>query len=186
MNRLCCCLMALVATATTLHAQYNPASNTLSTEAQAAWNRTYKNVLEGAAQMPEDKWSYRPTPEAMSFRDIIAHVADSAMGSCSGLNGARKNIGAAKMQTKAELIAALKTAQAECDTAYAPNDAKDLELVTGGMGAPRTRLTSLWGNTVHIEHEYAQMAVHIRINGIVPASTAGRMPAPPPAAPKPM
>ncbi len=175
MKRLCLCIIALAAATSTLHAQYNPASNTLSTEAQKAWNRTFKNVGEGAGQMPEDKYSYKPTPESMSFRDIIAHVADSAMGACSSLNGARKTAGAAQMKTKAELADALKAAQAECDKAYAPDDAKDLEMVTGGFGGPQTRLSSLWGNTVHIEHEYAQMAVQIRINGIVPASTADRM-----------
>ena len=159
-----------------LHAQTAPA-NQFTTEAQAAWNRTFHNVTEGAQQMAEDKYSYKPTPESMSFRDIIAHVADSAMGACSSLNGERRSAGAAQMKTKDELLGALKAAQAECDKAYAPDDSTMGKMVGGGPMGSHTRLTTLWGNTVHIEHEYAQMTVHLRINGVVPPSTAER-PAP--------
>jgi hypothetical protein len=173
MKVVCCGVLVMATALTALHAQSSAGANQLTTEAQAAWNRTYHNVLEGAQQMPEDKYSYKPTPESMSFRDIIAHVADSAMGACSSLDGARKTAGAAQMKTKDELLGALKAAQAECDKAYAPDDAKGMQMVPG-FGGQQTRLSSLWGNTVHIEHEYAQMAVHLRINGVVPPSTAER------------
>lgn len=153
-------------------AQGAPGANPLTTEAQQAWNRTMHNVIAAAEYMPADKYGYKPTPESMSFRDMVAHVADSAMRACSSLDGARKTAGAAKMQSKDELLGALNAAQAECGKAYAPDDATATQMITGGYGGPHTRLTSLWGNTVHIEHEYAQMAVHLRINGIVPPSTA--------------
>jgi hypothetical protein len=153
-----------------LYAQTDP----LSTEVKQAWTRTMNNVVAAAEKMPEDGYAFKPTPESMSFRDIVAHVADSAMGACSGINGERKNIGAAKMQTKADLAGALKAAQEECDKAYTLTDAKAVEMMTGGRGAPRSRLSTLWGNTVHIEHEYAQMAVHLRLKGIVPPSSEGR------------
>jgi uncharacterized damage-inducible protein DinB len=121
--------------------------------------------------MPEESYAYKPTPESMSFRDLVAHTADSAMGSCSALNGERKSAGAAKMQTKAELVGAMKAAQAECEKAYTLTDAKGLEVFKGGRGGPRSRLSALWGNTVHIEHEYAQMAVLLRMKGVVPPSS---------------
>jgi hypothetical protein len=177
MRRLTFCVLALAAGAlTALHAQTAPATNNLTTEAQQAWNRTFHNVTAAAEQMPEDKYSYKPTPESMSFRDIVAHVADSAMGACSGLSGARRNAGAAQMKTKEELLGALKAAQTECEKAYTPDDSKATEMVGAGPGGQRSRLTALWGNTVHIEHEYAQMAVHLRLNGVVPPSTAERPP----------
>ena len=172
MRRLCVCVFGLtMAAACALHAQN---SNPLSTEAQQAWTRTMNNVLAGAEKMPEGDYAFKPTPESMSFRDIVAHAADSAMGACSGYNGERKSAGAAQMQSKADLIGALKAAQAECEKAYTPNDAKAVEMMTGGRGGPRSRLSSLWGNTVHIEHEYAQMAVLLRLKGQVPPSSEGR------------
>lgn len=153
-----------------LHAQTDP----LSTEAKQAWTRTMNNVIAAAEKMPEDNYAFKPTAESMSFRDLVAHVADSAMGSCSTINGERKNAGAAQMQAKADLMGALKAAQTECDKAYTLTDAKAVEMMTGGRGGPRSRLSTLWGNTVHIEHEYAQMAVHLRLKGVVPPSSEGR------------
>jgi DinB superfamily len=172
MRRLCLCIFGLTLGAVFAVNAQN--SNPLSTEAQQAWNRTMNNVIAAAEKMPEDGYAFKPTPESMSFRDIVAHTADSAMGACSGLNGERKTAGAAQMQTKADLVGALKAAQAECEKTYAPNDAKAVEMMTGGRGGPRSRLSSLWGNTVHIEHEYAQMTVHLRLKGIVPPSSEGR------------
>ena len=157
-----------------LYAQTDP----LSTEAKQAWTRTMNNVIAAAEKMPEDAYSFKPFPESMSFAAIVAHVADSAMGSCSAINGERKSLGAAQMTSKADLTAALKTAQAECDKAYTQTDAKAVEMMTGGRGGPRSRLSTLWGNTVHIEHEYAQMSIHLRLKGIVPPSSEGRGGAP--------
>ena len=157
-----------------LRAQTPPSANPLTTEAQQAWNRTINNVLAAAEKMPEDGYAYKPTSESMSFQAIVAHTADSALGSCSAFNGERKNGGAAQMKTKAELLESLKAAQAECEKAYTPNDTKAMEMMTGGRGGPRSRLSTLWGNTVHIEHEYAQMAVDLRLKGIVPPSSERR------------
>jgi hypothetical protein len=170
MRRISILLTGLVLGSGALYSQTDP----LSTEVKQAWTRTMNNVIAAAEKMPEEGYAYKPTPESMSFRDIVAHVADSAMGACSALNGERKSAGAAKMQTKADLAGALKAAQAECDKAYTLTDAKAVEMITGGRGGPRSRLSTLWGNTVHIEHEYAQMAVHLRIKGFVPPSSEGR------------
>ena len=151
-------------------------TNPLSTEAQQAWTRTMTNIIGAAEKMPEDAYAFKPTPESMSFRDLVAHTADAAMGTCSAFSGERKNAGAAQMQTKADLAGALKTAQAECEKAYSSlTDAKAVEMIAGRMGT-RSRLSTLWGNTVHIEHEYAQMAVLLRLKGVVPPSTAARAP----------
>ena len=171
MKHLCLGVFALtVGGAAVLNAQSNP----LSTEAQQAWNRTMNNVVAAAEKMPDDGYAYKPTPESMSFRDLVAHTADSAMGSCSAINGERKNAGAAQMQSKSDLVGALKAAQAECEKAYTPDDAKAVQAMAGGRGPARSRLTTLWGNTVHIEHEYAQMAVQLRLKGLVPPSSEGR------------
>ena len=153
-----------------LQAQENP----LSTEAQQAWNRTKGNLAAAAQKMPEESYNFKPSPESQSFRDIVAHTADSAMGSCSAYNGERKPGGAASLTAKADLVAALNAGLAECDKAYGSlTDAKAAEMVQGPRGS-RSRIGMLYGNTIHLEHEYAQMAVHLRIKGIVPPSSEGR------------
>jgi len=125
--------------------------------------------------MPEDNYGFKPAPESQSFRELVAHTADSAMGACSGYNGERKTAGAASMTSKADLVAALSAAMAECDKAYGSiTDAKATEMIAG-RGGNQSRLGSLYRNTIHIEHEYAQMAVHFRLKGLVPPSSEGRM-----------
>jgi hypothetical protein len=149
-------------------------SDPLSTEARQSWTRTKNNIIAAAEKMPEENYTFKPAPESQSFRDLIAHSADSAMGACSGYNGERKQAGAASMNAKAELVGAIKTAMAECDKAYESlTDAKATEMIQG-RGGSRSRIGTLYGNTIHMEHEYAQMAVHFRLKGLVPPSSEGR------------
>lgn len=163
--------LSLAACASLLLAQGDPLSN----EARQAWNRTKNNVVAAANKMPESDYDFKPAPESQSFRQLVAHTADSAMGVCSAFSGERKMAGAASKTTKADLMDALKSAMDECDKAYGSlTDAKATEMIEGRMGS-RSRLGTLYGNTVHIEHEYAQMAVHLRLKGQVPPSSEGRM-----------
>jgi len=162
--------VAVAALAFTLQAQENP----LSTEAQQAWARTKNNIIAAAEKMPEANYGFKPAPESQSFGVLVAHTADSAMRTCSALNGEPKQAGAGSMTGKADLLSALNAAMAECDQAYGSlTDATAVEMIAGRRGS-RSRLGTLYGNTIHIEHEYAQMAVHFRLNGLVPPSSEGR------------
>ena len=148
--------------------------DSLSTEARQAWNRTKNFVVAAANKMPEEHYSYKPAPESQSFGDLVAHTANSALGACSGYMGERKRGGVDGSSSKADLVAALESAAAECDGAYRSlTDAKATEMVQGRRRT-RSRLGTLYGNTIHIEHEYAQMAVHMRANGLVPPSSEDR------------
>ena len=162
-------LVAAFAAALPLQAQ-----NTLSSEAQQAWTRTQGNTVAAAERMPEESYSFKPAPESQSFGELVAHTANSAMGACSGVNGASKQAGADAKGSKAAMVAALKAAMAECEKAYgALTDANATDMIEGRRGK-RSRLGTLYGNTIHIEHEYAQMAVHLRLKGLVPPSSDRR------------
>jgi hypothetical protein len=153
-----------------LSAQDNPLSN----EVRQSWTRTWNNVVAAAEKMPEEHYAFKPAPESQSFRDLVAHTADSAMGACTGFSGERRTAGARDMTTKADLVGAIKAAGAECEKAYgALTDQTATQMVTGPRGS-RSRLGTLYGNVIHIEHEYAQMAVHFRLKGLVPPSSEGR------------
>src|SRR4051812_3267234 len=88
--------------------------SSLASEAQQAWNRTKNNLLAAAEKMPEENYSFKPSPESQSFKDLVAHTADSAGGVCSGYNGQRRQLGASSKTSKADLVAALKEGVAEC------------------------------------------------------------------------
>ena len=170
MNRFLVMLMAVGFGVAQLAAQGNP----LSIEAQQAWARTSGNVVKAAEKMPEADYSFKPAPESQTFGDLIAHTANAAMGTCAGVSGERKQAGADASGPKAAMVTALKAAMTECEKAYgALTDANATDMIEGRRGA-RSRLGTLYGNTIHIEHEYAQMAVHMRLKGIVPPSSEGR------------
>ena len=76
-------VVSLALSALSLCAQDNPLSN----EARMSWNRTKGNLLGAAEKMPADAYSFKPTPESMSFQDLVTHTADSGMGACSMFNG---------------------------------------------------------------------------------------------------
>lgn len=163
-------IMMAVAIASPLMAQGNP----MSQEAQRVWNRTKSMIVAAASKMPEEHYSFKPAPESQSFGDLVAHTANAAMASCSGIGGERKRAGVNGSSSKADLVAAIDAAMAECDAAYgALTDSNATDMIAGRRGqSPRIGL--LYRNTIHIEHEYAQMAVHMRFNGLVPPSSEGR------------
>jgi hypothetical protein len=119
----------------------------------------------------KQNYDFKPAAESQSFKVLVSHTADSAMAPARLSTVALKSWARRLCRAKAELVEALKKGLAECDTAYGGlTDAKATEMVEA-RGAQRSRLTILWGNTVHMEHEYAQMAVHLRLKGVVPPSS---------------
>lgn len=168
MHRFLSTLLAVVfAAALPLLAQDNP----LSDEARQSWNRTRGNLMAAAERMPADKYSFKPAPESQSFGTLVAHTASSAVRSCSGLIGDRRQVSLDGTDSKESLVAALSSGLEVCDRAYgALTDASATDMIAGRRGS-RSLLGSLYGNTIHLEHEYAQMAVHFRLNGLVPPSS---------------
>jgi hypothetical protein len=153
-----------------LMAQDNP----LSSEAQQSWNRTRGNLMAAAERMPAENYSFKPAPESQTFGQLVAHTASSAMRSCSRVSGEAKQSTADAAGSKESIVAALAAGLDECDKAYgALTDATATDMIAGRRGS-RSRLGSLYGNTIHLEHEYAQMAVHLRLNELVPPSSDPR------------
>src|SRR5947207_11285043 len=53
-----------------------PACTTLSCDVQGDWERT-KTLLIGLVNaMPDDKWSFKPTPAQQTFAERALHIAD--------------------------------------------------------------------------------------------------------------
>src|SRR3954452_25204996 len=93
-------------------------ANPLSTEAKQAYTGIKNNLTKMAEAMPEENYAFKPVPEIRSFAQLVGHVADSQLRTCSTVNGSPKTPSASSKTAKAELVAALKESFAECDTAY--------------------------------------------------------------------
>jgi hypothetical protein len=164
-------LSAMLATTALLPAQ---TANPLSTEAKQAYTGIKNNLLKMAEKMPEENYSFKATPEVRTFGQLVGHVADSQLRTCSAVNGTSKTPGASSKTSKADLVAALKESIAECDTAYdSLTDATAPEMIKTARGQ-RSKLGALVGNTTHDNEEYGYMSVYLRLKGVVPPSSEGK------------
>ncbi len=151
----------------------NAQTSALITEGKASYTSIKNNLLKAADKMPEDAYSFKPTPELQSFGERVAHVAGQ-IGQCSALTGERKPNQATGKTAKADLVAALKASFDACDAAWDAMDEKAaMEMVAGRGGAQRPKIAVLIGNTLHIDEVYGTMTVYMRLKGVVPPSSEG-------------
>jgi uncharacterized damage-inducible protein DinB len=130
-------------------------------------------VVAAAEKMPEDNYSFKPTPDVRSFGQLVGHLADSQYFFCSTAAGENKSSGGVEKNktSKADLIAALKDAVAYCTKTYAAmTDAKGSEMVKM-MNFDVARLTVLSANTAHDYEHYGNMVTYMRLKGIVPPTS---------------
>jgi len=152
----------------------------LVTEVQNMFNAVKGNISKSADQFPEDKYTWQPTPEVRSWARLIAHIADDNNGACSGIIGEQRPArldtedtanSAANKTTKAELTKALGESFARCDKAFTMvTDANMME-----RSGNRSKIGMLMYNTSHINEHYGNVVTYMRLNNMVPPSTAGRM-----------
>ena len=152
-----------------LHGQTNP----LIAEAKQQYAGIKNNLLRAADKMPEENYSFKPTPELQTFAQRVAHVAGQ-IGACSSVKGEQKRSDAGSKTSKADLVAALKASFDECDAAWDSITDTTATQMIAGRGGQRSKLGVMIGNTVHIDEVYGTMTVYMRLKGLVPPSSEGR------------
>ena len=132
------------------------------------------NAVIGAAQkMPEENYSFKPTPDVRSFGQLVGHVADASYMFCSQASGEAnpmKDIEKTKT-SKADLVAAVKDAVAYCNKAFdSMTDVKGSQMVKL-FNFDLARLTLFSLNTAHTDEHYGNMVTYLRLKGIVPPTS---------------
>ena len=181
---------------TAVEAQHQPTAAELSRDETPgkAIMRTFEfqeyDVRSAAEAMPEDKWDFRPAPgmfknekpefgpaEVRTFREQVKHVACSNFGFAAELDGAKPPIGCDKngpspAHTKSEILTYLRDSFAALKKSLNAITVKNMfDPIEGPYAGPNTRLglaeVCVWHNADH----YGQMAIYLRLNGIVPPSS---------------
>lgn len=164
---------AMLAGAGTLHAQ--SAANPLSANMKASWANIRDLLVKMAEKMPEEDYRFKATPDVEDFGQRMAHVISFNMRGCATVKGEPKTVNVSERGTpsKAEILAAMKEANAECDGVFdSLTDAEALKMITGGRGGPRLKQAVLQGTVLeHSQEMYGYMAVYLRLKGIVPPSS---------------
>ena len=150
-------------------------ANPLSTEAKQAYTSVKNDILKSAEKMPEENYGFKPAPRVRTFGQILGHVAEEQYFFCGSVKGEQKAADIEKAKTsKADLLAALHDSFAYCDAVFdGLTDATAVQMIKVGESR-RTRLTMIWGNTVHDNSHYGNLVTYLRIKGLVPPSTEGQ------------
>ena len=150
-------------------------------EVRNIYNTHKGNITKAADQFPEDKYMWSPTPEIRTFGGLISHIVDDNNGACSGLAGetapprldnAGKPTDAGKGMTKADIVKGLADSFARCDKAFAAVTTENM-LERNGTGN-RSKIGAMIYNTQHINEHYGNIVTYMRLQGMVPPSSAPR------------
>ena len=132
-------------------------------------------LLKTAETVPENLYSFRATPEVRTIAQLIGHVADGSAGICASASGDKPPaLNAEKsMTSKAQLTKALAEALAFCDKVIAGmDDKRAMEATKFFVGGTSPRGMILAFNTSHNFEHYGNLVTYMRLNKIVPPSSA--------------
>ena len=136
-----------------------------------------KNYISKAAeQVPEAQYSFKPTPDVRSMGQMFAHIADANFMICGMASGEKPPMSNVEktMTTKAELQKALAASFKFCDAAFeGMTEAKAAETVPKFfLPGTHSRLGVLAFNNAHQFEHYGNLATYMRMNKMVPPSSA--------------
>ena len=150
-----------------------PPKNPMVATSQAVFSVAKNDILKSADKIPDNLWSYQPTPEVRTIGQLFAHIADGQYEFCGPVaEGKPLDKGIEKTaKTKTEILAAVKDAFAYCDATYAKiTDANAAELASF-FGRQMTKLGIMDFNTAHTMEHYGNLVTYMRLKGIVPPSS---------------
>ena len=174
----CACVAFLVVVAavvpSSLWAQA-PAPS-LAKEIAASFQRASTEILDVAEAMPADKYGYKPTPEISSFGEQLAHVAGITQRFIDTAKGVKTEAPHHAATTKPEIMELLKKTFQNAQEMINPlTDAQLLEPVKFPFGDRTVTRATYWqGPLYQIRNHHGQLVVYLRMNGIVPPTTARR------------
>ena len=134
--------------------------------------RFAKNLVGAAEEMPADKYSYRPTPEQMTFAHLMMHTAEANNSLCAAVAGEKPHeMKLSESDSKDTLTKALKDSFTYCEQTLAKADDTALgqtvtlyENQTGTRAGALVRLAAGWAD------HYSAAAMYLRLNNLVPPS----------------
>ena len=171
-------LLFLSAFSLTAAAQPAAPANPITQALRGAWTSAKTNLRRSADVMPEAKYGFKPVDSVRSYGAILAHVAGAAYEFCAAAKGEKtphaEDAFEKSAKTKAEIVKALDGSIAYCDEVYKTlDDARAAQMTTGAFGGPQgARAANLIGNTNHFNEHYGNLVTYLRINGLVPPSSA--------------
>ena len=141
----------------------------VSTAVRSAADRAATNFIAAAEVMPADKYGFKPTPAQMSFGDVIGHMSAGNDALCSSIGGvAPPKRSAVAGAQKDKLVDRLRETFQFCKSALAKVDDSRLEEKISYFGSDASRAQVMVAAAEEWAGHYSQIAVYLRLNGLVP------------------
>jgi len=171
----CVAVLAIAAVVPSLLWAQTPTTS-ITKEMAAGFQRAANDILDVAEAMPAEKYGYKPTPEMSTFGDQLVHVSGIVQRFVDFSKGVKADAAHHDKMEKADIIAMLKKSfQNGQDSIAQLSDAQLLEPVKFPFGDRTvTRFTYWAGPLYQIRNHHGQLVVYLRMNGIVPPTTARR------------
>ncbi len=145
------------------------APNPLTTTLSIFRSNMQDKIMNSADEMPEAKYSYRPTKEVRSFAEILIHLADISYILCSNAKGEATPGSAAAKGSKAEIKAYLKGSFAYCDGVYSGFTDAHLNDPANFFGVKTNKMFILTQVGNHDALHYGNLVTYLRLNDLVPS-----------------
>ena len=166
-------------------AQSGTAQSSFLTPLKTQWDNTRRLVEGLVAQVPEDKYDFRPTPEVRSFREQFTHLIGENfrfMAQAAGETAPMEMSAIAKLTGRDDILRALKESYDYGANVWTSlRDHKAMEMIAGRGGQQQLRWAPILTNIVDNMDHYGNLVVYVRLIGMVPGRTAGQQQQQPPA-----
>jgi hypothetical protein len=150
---------------------------------QRSFNVFSNYLVMAAEMMPESGYAFKPTPDVRTFREQINHATTSHYSFCNqaGLPpGVQKQTApaVATLTSKPAVVAALRDSIAYCNRVLAAASEAWLMEEIPGLGGSSSglirgmRAHSFIYNAVHSAEDFGTITTYLRMQGVVPPSTA--------------
>ena len=168
--------LTFAAGSTLAFGQAKPAANPLIQSSHTLFTQVSQYVLRSAEKIPENLYSYQPTPEVRTIGQLFGHIADASNHICAAAMGGKPAAGSVEKtaKTKAELIAALKREFAGCEANYSKLTPSSALETVNFEGMTLTRVAAMDYESIHTSEHYGNLVTYMRLNKIVPPSSEPR------------
>ena len=176
LTHVCIAVVVVIAAALPSLVWAQTPATSITKEMAAGLQRASNDILDIAEAMPAEKYSYKPTPEMSTFADQLVHLAGLVQRFVDASKGVKTEAAHHGAMAKPELIALLKkNFQSAQDSIAQLSDGQLLEPVKFPFGDRTVTRATFWqGPLYQIRNHHGQLVVYLRMNGIVPPTTARR------------
>jgi hypothetical protein len=162
----------------------------LASVIQKAFDVNANYLMMAARMMPESAYGFRPTPDVRTFGEQINHATAAQYSFCNQAGmppGVERRTPPSLRQVtaKADIVKALDDSVAYCDRVLAAASEAWLMEVAPRLGGTSSgliegiRAHAFMYNNVHDAEDYGTITVYMRLQGMVPPSSALHPAAPP-------